>query len=200
MRTSKNRPSSGDVNDSDTSQEEAQERLFLALKTKILNEYEFYEANEMANRLFDNDANCYDSFQKLECSGQVLYVETETTSLYPTFQLDSNNFIYSTLLATLPRMYEKMTGWDVVFWLTNPTTVTIVHYEYSNNEVQDIINKELSLNQLAEYIVDNETPDGTITAKPIDLLRHGDSKLFQCFVDDLLNRDTRKIPIVNLLD
>jgi hypothetical protein len=180
--------------------EEILEHRFTEKKATFLKNYVIYDAKEMSSILSISDSNYENSLQELVRQNRILSVEQHTGVGYPAFQLNDKECVYAELKECLPQMYKYMTGWDIVFWLTSPTTITTEIYTLSDEKKEYVLAQDFTLDELAEFILKENTPTGTATAKPLDLLIKGNSKLFQTFVTALLYEDTREIPLRNNLE
>jgi hypothetical protein len=172
-----------------------QTHRFIERRGEFLKRYDVYGAKEFANAMSIMDLNKSRAVKRLSDSHQVLAVTMQSGTFYPAFQLDEQACVYPSLKKHLPKMHEYMTGWDIAFWLTRPTTVTTAIYSLSE-EKKKIAAEKLtrSLDELAQFIADDDTPSGTVTFAPLELLLKGDDAMFDIFVDALINEDTREIP------
>ncbi|WP_375752003.1 hypothetical protein [Vibrio sp. HN007] len=167
---------------------------FAVKRAQFLEKHDLYDAKQLAQTLQLRDSNANRAVNKLRDSQSVLAVKTQDGFMYPAFQLDREACIYEPLSHALPKLYKSMTGWDIAFWLTECFTVTMEITEMPDSVVEDIVKQELSLDDMADVVSQDETPDGTVTSRPIDLLVNGDDATFSVFVEALLHEDTRVIP------
>ncbi|WCE31893.1 hypothetical protein [Vibrio sp. SCSIO 43137] len=167
---------------------------FVKKRTQFYRQHNILDSKTFSALIDIKDSNPSRKLNRMREQGKVLALRTNDGFVYPEFQLDTETCVYTGLQAELPRLYEKLTGWDIAFWLTTPATLITKLFNPSADEIANLSGQDLSLDQIVDSVLAPDLDDGSITAKPIELLEKGESKLFSEFVTDYLNPQERVIP------
>lgn len=173
------------------------ERLMTLLETskkQLLQDYKVLDEKEFSKLLTQNSPSSGISLKNLKERQEVLYFISESELLYPRFQLTHSFRFYDKLREILPTLYQKLSGWDIGFWLTRHQTIELFQPNLSEATISSLVSVNESIDEIANVIGDKlRQQKNTLSAKPLDLIRNNDERI-DLFFEDLLLGDSREIP------
>lgn len=155
---------------------------FIKLRDELMSKHHFADSSEFERALGVTEEGLRDLCEKHE----VLFVEIDSETLYPVFQLDERLRVFDALKRWLPRLYRSRSGWDIVLWLNDSRTVLMKKVDAQPGAA--------NLDEVIEAGIQATKQSIFLTETPLNLLKKEDVSAFNVFIEDSLNPDYREIP------